>query len=144
MNAFRILDEKGSPITMGYLDKVAATFWNKEIHHKRYAAPYKAKDDSVSERMKETISTNWFDMIGKAIAEQGCHTKHNSWDNVVITMTAEDIGEAIVSQSYLRDEMSDETLIVCVKNVMYYHKPYVELIREFERRGWTPEQVIQE
>lgn len=32
MNSFRVLNAEGKAMTMGELDKEAATFWNKEVH----------------------------------------------------------------------------------------------------------------
>lgn len=61
MKQFKILDKDNKPVTMNELDRIAATFWGKEIDKDRYANPYKGK----------AMVPNWFDIVGWAIATNG-------------------------------------------------------------------------
>lgn len=141
MKTFKVLNRNKLPITMEALDVSAANFWGKEIHPKRYASPYTPKDNSIDEEMKEAISANWFDTI-RAIAQQGIYTTRNSWDNVIITMAAESIGETIVTETkYMREEVNDEKILRCVKALIGYYEPYVKLIKNWESMGWMLEMV---
>ena len=99
MNKFQILNKDGKALTMAELDKDAAEFWGKEVHPKHYANPFpdKVADEraSFAERMKienenalNNVS-NWFDIIGWSVANQGNYT--TGWQNVVHTMLAENL-----------------------------------------------------
>ena len=103
MNSFQILNANGQALTMAELDKEAAEFWGKEIDPKNYANPFpdKVADEGASfaERMKIdrdnalNNAQNWFDIIGRAIANQENYT--TGWQNVAHTLVVRHLGGSV-------------------------------------------------
>lgn len=160
MNAFKILDKNGKALTMAELDKEAAEFWNKEVHPKHYANPFPekkvSKDTSYSEAVRIerenalNNTSNWFDIIGWNIANQGNYT--SGWRNVVHTMVAENLGECLVRLN--KDKPIELAKFVGDKEMhlsssweeelyatLNYYKPFVDLINHWMAKGYTPVKV---
>lgn len=157
MNAFRILDKNGKALTMAELDKEAAEFWNKEVHPKHYANPFPEKKVSKDASYSEAVrierenalnnTSNWFDIIGWNIANQGNYT--SGWRNVVHTMVAENLGECLVrlnkdkpielaefvgdTEMHLGNSWEEELYAT-----LNYYKPFVDLINHWAAKGYTP------
>lgn len=160
MNKFQILDKNGKALTMAELDKEAAEFWGKEVHPKYYANPFPNKVASEDAPLSEKIriehenalnnGSNWFDIIGWNIANQGNYT--TGWRNVVRTMVAENLGECLVrlnkdkpielakfvGDKELHLESSWETELYCTLN---YYRPFVDLINHWAAKGYTPVKI---
>ena len=160
MNKFQILDKDANALTMGELDKEAAEFWGKEVHPKHYANPFPEKraseDASLSEKMRIKYenamnnSSNWFDVIGWNIANQGTYTY--GWHNVVYTMVTEKLGECLVSlrenepikiaefvgDTEIHLESSWEEALYSTLN---YYKPFIDLINHWMAKGYMPVKV---
>ena len=68
MNAFRILDGKGTAIAINTLDRLAAEFWGVEVSEDAYAKPI-TREDVNNNNMEYLITPNWFDLLGIKIAE---------------------------------------------------------------------------
>ena len=160
MNKFQILDKNGKALTMGELDKEAAEFWGKEVHSKHYANPFPEKraseDAPLSEKMRIKYenamnnSSNWFDVIGWNIANQGTYTY--GWHNVVHTMVTEKLGECLVSlrenepikiaefvgDTEIHLESSWEEALYSTLN---YYKPFIDLINYWMAKGYMPVKV---
>lgn len=160
MNAFKILDKNGKTLTMGELDKEAAEFWGKEVHPKHYANPFLdkkiSKDASYSEAIRierenaRNNFSNWFDIIGWNIANQGNYT--TGWQNVVHSMITENLGECLVrlnkdepiklaefvgkGEIHLGDSWEEELYAT-----LNYYKPFVDLINHWMAKGYTPVKV---
>lgn len=160
MNKFQILNKDGKALTMAELDKEASKFWGKEVHPKHYANPFsdKVADEGASfaERMKierENAlynSSNWFDIIGWNIANQGNYT--SGWQNVVHTMVAESLGECLINLN--KDEPIKLAEFVGDKEIhlgdnweielfhtLNYYKPFVDLINHWSAKGYTPVKI---
>ena len=160
MNAFKILDKNGKALTMSKLDKEAAEFWNKKVHPKHYANPFpdKAADEGASLAEKIRIenenalnnASNWFDVIGWNIANQGNYT--TGWQNVAHTMLAENLGECLVR--FNKDEpiklaefVGDKELHledsweIKLFNALNYYKPFVDLINHWSAKGYVPVKI---
>lgn len=160
MNAFRILDANGEALTMGELDAEAAAFWGKEVDPKNYANPFpnKVADEgaSLSEKIRiqfenaRNNGSNWFDIIGWNIANQGNYT--SGWQNVVHTMVAENLGECLVSlrkdepiklAEFVGDtEMHlEDSWEMKLYPTLNYYKPFVDLINHWMAKGYIPIKV---
>ena len=157
MNKFQILNKDGKALTMAELDKDAAEFWGKEVHPKHYANPFpdKVADEraSFAERMKienenalNNVS-NWFDIIGWSVANQGNYT--TGWQNVVHTMLAENLGECLVRLNKdkpieLAEFVGDKELHlgdnweIKLYHTLNYYRPFVALINHWASKGYTP------
>ena len=160
MNSFQILDKDGKALTMGELDKEAAEFWNKKVHPKHYANPFpdKVADEGASLSEKIRIenknalnnASNWFDVIGWNIANQGKYTF--SWRNVAHTMLAENLGECLISL-YEGEQIKiaefvggkelhlEDSWEIKLFNALNYYKPFVDLINHWSAKGYTPVKV---
>ena len=160
MNKFQILDKNGKALTMAELDKEAAEFWGKEVHPKHYANPFPDKKASEDAPLSEKIRiehenarnniSNWFDVIGWNIANQGTYTY--GWHNVVHTMVTENLGECLVSlrenepikiAEFVGDtevhlESSWEEALYSTLN---YYKPFIDLINHWMAKGYMPVKV---
>lgn len=160
MKGFQLIKD-GVAITMNKVDESAANFWNKQVHDKRYCCPYQKKEApaelsegekfrfNMKEETNEAISASWFDVIGRAIMEQGYYSEMNSWKNVIHTMCCESIGQTILGRDMeLPDIKSkgdsiecDDKIIINLYVIVNYFKPYVELIKHWEKLGWKPRKV---
>lgn len=157
MNAFKILDKNGKALTMGKLDKEAAEFWGKEVHPKHYANPFpdKVADEGASLSEKIRIernnalhdASNWFDVIGWNIANQGKYTF--SWRNVAHTMLAENLGECLINlyedeQIKIAEFVGGKELHLAdsweikLFHALNYYKPFVDLINHWAAKGYVP------
>ena len=160
MNKFEILNKEGKAITMAELDKEAAEFWGKEVHPKHYANPFPDKKISKDTPYSEAVRierenamnnvSNWFDVIGWNIANQGTYTY--GWHNVVHTMVTEKLGECLVSRrenepikiaEFVGDgeiqlESSWEEALYSTLN---YYKPFIDLINHWMAKGYMPVKV---
>lgn len=156
MKKFQITDANNTPIAIAKLDAEAAAFWNKPVDEKYYAYPFTEEVAPENATMKERIQIemhnaqlsqlNWFEIIGWNIANQGDYT--SGWNNVIHTMMAESLGTAILGREYKVPEFEDtdhnEKLHLPVNveeriyNTLQYFKPFVELIRHWESRGYKP------
>ena len=160
MNAFRILNANGEALTMGELDAEAAAFWGKEVDPKYYANPFpdKVADEgaSLSEKIRiqsenaRNNGSNWFDIIGWNIANQGNYT--SGWQNVVHTMVTENLGECLVSlrkdepiklAEFVGDtEMHlEDSWEMKLYPTLNYYKPFVDLINHWIAKGYIPVKV---
>ena len=160
MNKFQILDKNGKTITMAELDKEAAEFWGKEIDSKHYANPFPKKVAYEGASYSEKIqiehenalnnSSNWFDIIGWNIANQGNYT--TGWQNVVHTMVTENLGECLISlhkdepikiAEFVGDKeihLGDNWEIKLCSTLNYY-KPFIDLINHWMAKGYTPVKI---
>ena len=162
MNKFQILNKEGKAITMAELDKEAAEFWGKEVHPKHYANPFPDKKISKDTPYSEAVRierenamnnvSNWFDVIGWNIANQGTYTY--GWHNVVYTMVTEKLGECLVSlrenepielaefvgdtEIHLGNSWEEE-----LYSTLNYYKPFVDLINHWMAKGYIPVKVEQ-
>ena len=160
MNAFKILDKNGKALTMGELDKEAAEFWGKEVHPKHYANPFpdKVADEgaSLSEKIRiesenaRNNASNWFDVIGWNIANQGKYTF--SWRNVAHTMLAENLGECLINlyedeQIKIAEFVGGKELHLAdsweikLFHALNYYKPFVDLINHWSAKGYVPVKI---
>lgn len=156
MKKFQITDENNNPIAITKLDAEAAKFWNKPVDEKYYANPFEEKVAPEDASMKEKIQVemhnaqlaqlNWFEIIGWNIANQGNYT--SGWNNVIHTMMTESLGTAILGREYKVPNFEDTDnngklhLPVNIEEHIYstlqYFKPFVELIRHWESKGYKP------
>lgn len=160
MNKFQILDKDAKALTMAELDKEAAEFWGKEVHPKHYANPFpdkKASEDApLSEKMRikyenaQNNGSNWFDIIGWNIANQGNYTY--GWQNVVHTMVTQSLGECLVrlnkdkpiklaefvgdTEMHLESSWEKE-----LYSIINYYKPFIDLINHWMAKGYMPVKV---
>lgn len=160
MNAFKILDKNGKALTMGKLDKEAAEFWGKEVHPKHYTNPFPDKVASEDAPLSEKIriesknalnnASNWFDVIGWNIANQGKYTF--SWRNVAHTMLAENLGECLINlyedeQIKIAEFVGDKELHLAdnweikLFHTLNYYKPFVDLINHWSAKGYVPVKI---
>ena len=145
---------------MAELDKEAAEFWGKEVHPKHYANPFpdkKASEDApLSEKMRikyenaQNNGSNWFDIIGWNIANQGNYTY--GWQNVVHTMVTQSLGECLVrlnkdkpiklaefvgdTEMHLESSWEKE-----LYSIINYYKPFIDLINHWMAKGYMPVKV---
>lgn len=145
---------------MAELDKEAAEFWGKEIDPKHYANPFpdKVADEGASfaERMKIERDnalnncSNWFDIIGWNIANQGNYT--SGWQNVAYTMIAENLGECLISlhkdepikiAEFVGDDdiHLEESCEIKLFATLDYFKPFINLINHWMAKGYIPIKV---
>lgn len=153
MKKFQILNKDGVALTMSQLDGEAATFWGKEVHPKNYANPFPdvmPKDDSLTSYIEAEIenarhnSLNWYDIVGYTIANQGDYT--TGWNNIINTMVSENLGRAIVGEQFELPEfiqIGDELHLprrieMRINAVLNYFRPFVDLIKHWESKGYTP------
>ena len=160
MNKFQILDKDAKALTMAELDKEAAEFWGKEVHPKHYANPFpdkKASEDApLSEKMRikyenaQNNGSNWFDIIGWNIANQGNYTY--GWQNVVHTMVTQSLGECLVrlnkdkpiklaefvgdTEMHLESSWEKE-----LYSIINYYTPFIDLINHWMAKGYMPVKV---
>lgn len=156
MRKFQILNKEGVALTMSQLDSEAANFWGKEVHPKDYANPFPMvlpKDDSIESHIEaETrnaynTSSNWFDIIGWHIANQGNYT--TGWNNVIDSMVTKSLGHAILNDQFelpefirVEDELHlPEQVEMQIYAVLNYFKPFVDLIKHWESKGYTPASI---
>lgn len=153
MKKFQILNKDGVALTISQLDAEAAKFWGKEVHPKNYANPFPdvmPKDDSLKsyiEAERENAindSLNWYDTVGYTIANQGDYT--TGWNNVINTMVTESLGRAILGKQFEIPEFIQvgneqhlpEQVEMRINAVLNYFKPFVNLIKHWESKGYTP------
>lgn len=153
MKKFQILNKEGVALTLSQLDGEAAKFWSKEIHPKNYANPFPEvipKDDSMKSRIDAETrnaynnSSNWFDIIGWSVANQGHYT--TGWNNVIDTMVTESLGHAILNDQFELPEFIQvgnewhlpEQVEIKVYATLKYFKPFVDLIKHWESKGYVP------
>lgn len=160
MNSFQILNANGQALTMKELDKEAAEFWGKEIHPKHYANPFpdKVADEGASfaERVKIdrdnalNNAQNWFDIIGRAIADQENYT--TGWQNVAHTLVVRHLGECLINLRKdtpikLAEFVGDgdihleESCEIKLFATLDYFKPFINLINHWMVKGYTPIKV---
>ena len=160
MNKFQILDKDANALTMAELDTEAAEFWGKEVHPTLYANTFPDKKISKDTPYSEAVRierenamnnvSNWFDVIGWNIANQGTYTY--GWHNVVHTMVTEKLGECLVSlrenepikiaefvgDTEIHLESSWEEALYSTLN---YYKPFIDLINHWMAKGYMPVKV---
>lgn len=122
---FQIHDSKGEPVGMRTLDQEACDFWNVTIHKKWYATPYPAENENDIKQVSLAMSTNWFDVIGWKIHYEKLTTWKQVIDslrNLYITECREEIGKGLEGVKYMLNHI----------------QPFVNLIRHWERKGYTP------
>ena len=145
---FSILDKDGKAVTMGILDKDACELWEKDVHEKRYACPYKRRPapDNMSleeaiqfeaqESMHEAISTSWYDMIGFSIHQLSGKI---TWLDVIHKMMGDMLTDAVIllkDKQYSFNEKED--CIIKVDVIRYYVQPYINLINLWIAKGYKP------
>lgn len=153
MKKFQILNQDGVALTMSQLDAEAAAFWGKEVHPKNYANPFpvvQPKSDSLMDRIEaeqtnvRNSSLNWYDIVGYTIANQGNYT--TGWNNVINSLLSENLGLAIIGEQFELPEfiqIGDELHLprrieIRINAVLNYFKPFVNLIKYWESKGYTP------
>lgn len=121
--------------------------------YENYANPFPEimpKDDSFKSRIEAEVanarnnSLNWYDIIGRNIANQGNYT--TGWNNVINTMVAENLGQVILGDQFELPEfvqIGDEQHLplqveVRISIVLNYFKPFVNLIKHWESKGYIP------
>lgn len=162
MNEFQILDAEGKAIAIKVLDAEAAAFWGKEVDTKYYADPEPPQKEGESnlDYLRRSMSANWFDIIGYAIANQGYYT--SGWRNVVhyfFTTSVPskfikgDKNEPIpitklrkcievkedgtqVNAWHLEDDIEESIFGSCL-----FYEPFIELINHWMAKGYTPKQI---
>ena len=157
MNKFEILNKDGKALTMAELDKEAAEFWGKEVHPKHYANPFPdkkiSKDASYSEAIRiehenaRNNFSNWFDIIGWNIANQGNYT--SGWQNVVHSMVTENLGECLVRLNKDKPielakfvgEHLESSIEIELYHTLNYYRPFVDLINHWAAKGYTPVKI---
>lgn len=126
MNSFQVTNKEGIAITINQLDNEAATFWNKEVHLKAYACP------------TETIySTNWYDCIGWAIANQNNYT--TGWKNVLNYMINIQVEGMFIDKS--NDKVDTVFAPERLRTTLEYLQPYVDLINHWHQKGYIPVKI---
>ncbi len=165
---FQILNKEDKAISINELDKEAAEFWGQEVDPEHYASPYKKVEftnpnnlEPCSEQYirakilhdcketERTISTNWYDIIGFRIA---CPLSNwtSGWNNVIHSLCSESIGQAVLTKDFIipdEFEWNDEYLSLpqdiqlAIFNVLSFMKPYVDLIKYWESKGYKPVKV---
>lgn len=153
MKKFQILNQDGVALTMSQLDEEAAAFWGKEVHPKNYANPFpvvQPKSDSLMDRIEaeqtniRNSSLNWYDIVGYTIANQGNYT--TGWNNVINSLISENLGRAIIGEQFELPEfiqIGDELHLprrieMRINAVLNYFKPFINLIKHWECKGYTP------
>lgn len=153
MKKFQILNQDGVALTMSQLDEEAAAFWGKEVYPKNYANPFpvvQPKSDSLMDRIEaeqtnvRNSSLNWYDIVGYTIANQGNYT--TGWNNVINSLISENLGRAIIGEQFELPEfiqIGDELHLprrieMRINAVLNYFKPFINLIKHWESKGYTP------
>lgn len=145
MNSFQILNKDNKAIKINDLDLEASIFWNVPIHPKQYANPMYHPN------------SNWFDVIGWNIANQGHEC--SGWANVVSTMMATSIGMKLIdtSEGYkdravlikgfepIKDndnilKLPDEVELD-IYGILTFYKPFIELINHWQSKGYKAKQI---
>lgn len=153
MNAFKILNAEGQALTMSELDKEAAEFWGKEVDPKNYANPFPKKEENSFSAMQANAlnnAQNWFDIIGRAIANQENYT--TGWQNVAHTLVVRHLGECLVNLRRdnpikLAEFVGDgnihleESCEIKLFATLDYFKPFINLINHWMAKGYTPIKV---
>lgn len=139
--SFQILNASNEPISIGELDREAASFWGKEVHSKNYAYPQQDRPEyaNIKEEMDDLMShTNWFDVIGHAIHAPADAHSSSPWANVKHT-----IFEAWAGNSLSRDLFNEEKFNATVEAIRILCKPMYALIDHWNAKGYKPKQVIE-
>ena len=153
MNAFKILNAEGQALTMSELDKEAAEFWGKEVDPKNYANPFpEVEGNSFAAIRANSLNNaqNWFDIIGRAIANQENYT--TGWQNVAHTLVVRHLGECLVNLRRdnpikLAEFVGDgdihleESCEIKLFATLDYFKPFINLINHWMDKGYTPIKV---
>ena len=153
MNSFQILNANGQALTMKELDKEAAEFWGKEVDPKNYANPFpEVEGNSFAAIRANSLNNaqNWFDIIGRAIANQENYT--TGWQNVAHTLVVRHLGECLVnlrrdSPIKLAEFVGDgdihleESCEIKLFATLDYFKPFINLINHWMAKGYTPIKV---
>jgi hypothetical protein len=121
MSGFRIKDKDDAYISINDIDAIAAKFWGVEVSKQKYACPKQAQ-------------TNWFDMIGYAIANPGYYT--TGWRNVICTFQSTLMDGVVCGPDGIIFDM--ESTIDLAKSAIEYSWPYVELVQHFIELGFVP------
>ena len=153
MNSFKILNAEGQALTMSELDKEAAEFWGKEVDPKNYANPFpEVEGNSFAAIRANSLNNaqNWFDIIGRAIANQENYT--TGWQNVAHTLVVRHLGECLVNLRRdnpikLAEFVGDgdihleESCEIKLFATLDYFKPFINLINHWMDKGYTPIKV---
>lgn len=156
--AFEIHTAEGVAIPINTLDEEAALFWEREVRERYYAAPKPFNYDNMNEveKAKSDQLGNWFDVIGWNIAHQGNYTR--GWNNVINTMMSEQIGQAVLGKDFSipnTQRVSIPQVDGTTKHLEFFNdktesdlywtleffKPYLNLIRHWEAKGYIPVKV---
>lgn len=151
---FSILDKDGKAIAMGILDRDACKLWEKDVHEKRYAYPYKRRPTpnnmslkeaikfEAEEDMRETMSTSWYDMIGFSIHQLSGEI---TWLDVIHKMMGDMLVDAVISLKTvvsLEDKLysfnEEENCMREIRLVQHYIQPYINLINLWIAKGYKP------
>ena len=138
---------------MKELDKEAAEFWGKEVDSKNYANPFpEVVENSFAAIRANALNNaqNWFDIIGKAIANQENYT--TGWQNVAHTLVVRHLGECLINLRRdnpikLAEFVGDgnihleESCEIKLFATLDYFKPFINLINYWMARGYTPIKV---
>ena len=150
MNAFKILNAEGQALTMAELDKEAAKFWGKEVDSKNYANPFPEVEGNSFAAIRANAlnnAQNWFDIIGRAIANQENYT--TGWQNVAHTLVVRHLGECLISlrrdnpiklAEFVGDDNIhlEESCEIKLFATLDYFKPFINLINHWMAKGYTP------
>ena len=153
MNSFQILNANGQALTMKELDKEAAEFWGKEVDPKNYANPFPEVGGNSFAAIRTNAlnnAQNWFDIIGRAIANQENYT--TGWQNVAHTLVVRHLGECLVnlrrdSPIKLAEFVGDgnihleESCEIKLFATLDYFKPFINLINHWMSKGYIPVKV---
>lgn len=153
MNSFQILNANGQALTMKELDKEAAEFWGKEVDSKNYANPFPEVGGNSFAALRANAlnnAQNWFDIIGRAIANQENYT--TGWQNVAHTLVVRHLGECLISLHKdepikLAEFVGDgdihleESCEIKLFATLDYFKPFINLINHWMAKGYTPIKV---
>jgi hypothetical protein len=136
MPQFQIHNSLGESIPINKLDEQAAAFWDKPVHPKRYATPYKPEPGEDTKSVQSIVNSqrgNWFDTIGWNIASPKVEYT-DGWDNVKESMFSVCmIGDA---KHLFTDHMN-----AVIGGARLYLKPYFDLIDHWESMGYKPVQI---
>ncbi len=121
MNSFQILDKEGIAININDLDREAAEFWGKPVY-----SPY---------------GSNWFDLIGYNIANQGNYT--SGWDNVVVSMQNANLQALLINTKNKEkiEIIDNESIMDRIENIKAYYQPFIDLINYWISKGYQPKQI---
>lgn len=110
---FQILNSDKQPISMGKLDKEAAAFWGKEVDDNDYAYP-------------EGFGafTNWFEIIGGAIATLPNRERPYEWRDVIGKMC----GVAAICKTDTDEVLREINRL----------RPFIALCLHWKAQGYAP------